>query len=189
MKKFVKVLCGILALSCLSAALVGCGDNPPALSQPVVTLDLRDGSAPQQITVSHGDYISKTSPFKTPKREGWFFDSWYLDEACTESAIGTHITEDMHVYAGWTDSTVVPMNPDANSIPYDELFDISIRAIPTGMQDTAKLYITVTPKGDFTGENSTDRFEIQVSYKWLSNEQFMGEYTNEVVAHASAREN
>ena len=187
MKRFLKVLSGVMAVACLTAALAACGDEP-STQQPVVTLDLRDGSAPQQISVAHGDLVMKNSPFKIPKREGWFFDSWYLDENCTQSAINARILEDTKIYAGWTDTTVVPMNQTAFSVPYEDLFDISIRAVPGGWENTAKLYITVTPKGDFTGKNSTDRFEIQVTHNWLSNEQFLGEYTNEVTAYACARE-
>lgn len=186
MNKFLKVLSGIVAAACLTAALAACDDKEP--EKPMITLDFQNGSPTKTVDPPFGNYIYGPKDFEKPTREDWFFNGWYLDAACTKSAYETQVKESMTIYAGWTDSTVVPMNQTANSIPYEELFDISIRAVSTGNPNSAKLYVTVTPKGDFTGENSTDRFEIQVTHQWLSNEQFLGEYTNEVTAYACARE-
>ena len=187
MRKFLKALSGIVAAACLTATLAACDDDKEP-KKPMITLDFQNGAPTKTVDPPFGNYIYGAKDFEKPTREGWFFTGWYLDAACTKSAYETQVKESMTIYAGWTDSTVVPMNQTATSIPYEELFDISIRAVPGGWQNTAKLYITVTPKGDFTGENSTDRFEIQVTHQWLSNEQFLGEYTDEVTAYACARE-
>ena len=172
----------------MTAALAACGDGTEEPVKHTVTLDFQNGSPTKTVDAPFGNYIYNANDFEKPAREGYFFDGWYLDAACTQSAYQTQVKENITIYAGWTDTTVVPMNQTANSIPYEELFDISIRAVPGSWYNTANLYVTVTPKGDFTGENSTDRFEIQVTHYWLSNEQFMGEYTDDVAASLSARE-
>lgn len=185
MKKFA-TLCAVgLLAATLVFAFTGCDTNTPG--KPVVTLDLQDGSAPKQVEPPFGNYISGKDSFEAPTRDDWFFNGWFLDKACTVSAHDTRVTEDITVYAGWTDTITVAMNQTADSVPYTELFDISITA--SAASSHTNLFVTVTPKKDFTGANSTEKFEIQVSLRWLSDEQFMGEYvSDEVVAHASARE-
>lgn len=187
MKRFLKIFSGISAATCMTVALAACDDDAGP-EKYTVTLDFRNGSPTKTVDAPFGNYIFGPKDFEKPAREGWFFNGWYLDAACTKSAYATSVKENITIYASWTDTTVVLMNQNANSVPYEDLFDISVRAVKGSYQNTAKLFITVTPKGDFTGENSTDRFEIQVTHQWLSNEQFLGEYTNEVAAYACARE-
>ncbi|MBR2553975.1 MAG: InlB B-repeat-containing protein [Aeriscardovia sp.] len=54
------------------------------------------------------DEVTK-APTKTMERNGYTFDGWFADEACTQPfTFGQHIDERTHVYAGWTMKTVAP---------------------------------------------------------------------------------
>lgn len=54
--------------------------------------------APQP--VKHGEQA--TEPTVKPQRDGYTFDGWYKDAACTTSfTLTTPVTEDLHLYAGW----------------------------------------------------------------------------------------
>lgn len=184
MKKFLKVMSGIMAAASLTALFAGCGNKTPKDPIYTITLDLQNGSEPEQMKIWEGNTINQNFPFKTPKREGWFFDSWYFDAACTQSAIGWSISEDRTVYAGWTDKAVVPETPTA-LFPCTDLFEVSVEVTPL-TSDTVSIAYSVTPKGDFSGAESTESFGMSVSYLWLSTEQFMGEYvSDDIVAMTS----
>ena len=153
MKKFA-TLCAVgLLAATLAFAFTGCDTNTPG--KTVVTLDLQDGSAPKQVEPPFGNYISGKDSFEAPTRDDWFFNGWFLDKACTVSAHDTRVTEDITVYAGWTDTITVAMNQTADSVPYTELFDISITA--SAASSHTNLFVTVTPKMDFTGAHDSAR--------------------------------
>lgn len=192
---FAKKICAGIncALSVLLIAItfVGCG-----VSKPVITLDKRNGEPLERVTAPHSGaqtYKAGTMLFPNPTRDGWFFNGWFLDEQCTSSAYGVPIKKDTTFYADWVDSITVP--PDAMPWPiedYSELFTVSSTVEPYGTANglpQLKLTLSVTPTGDFTGENSTDRFELQVTHYWLSDEKFLDEYvSDEIVALFGVRD-
>lgn len=188
-KLYAIAICLISAIS-LSSLFVGCGRNP------AVTLDKRNGEPTAEVQLPHrneyyydGDYM-----FPAPSRSGWFFDRWYLDENCTEIVPdGYNITRDTTFYAGWVDSITVPgYVPDRLIKSYDDLFSLDVTAEPYGYMyglPLIKFTVNVTPKGDFTGENSADRIELQIGYSWLSDEKFLDEYvSDEVLSYIDFRD-
>lgn len=76
-----------------------------------VTLDYNRGleNDTLTVTVKHGDvaYIL----YKTPVRDGYTFDGWYIDNSGTEEAfdVETAIKSDVTVYAKWT---AIPVEPE-----------------------------------------------------------------------------
>ena len=187
MKTVWKPLCGLVLAASLLSPLAGCGNT-----LRVITLDKRNGEALEKIEAPHigaRTYKSGAKLFPNPTRKDWFFDGWYLDEACTQTAYDVPVEKDVTFYAGWTDSITVPQTTPAWLIvDYTELFTITATAAPYGSDGEVKLTVTVTPTGDFTGEKSADEIEMQISYDWLSDEQFMGEYvSDEVVSYACTR--
>lgn len=186
MKNVWKPLCGLALAASLFAPLAGCGNR-----LPVITLDKRNGEALEKIEAPHigaSTCRSGAKLFPNPTRKDWFFDGWYLDEACTQTAYDVPVKKNVTFYAGWTDTITVPQTTPAWLIvDYTELFTVTATAAPYG-DDEVKLTVTVTPTGDFTGEKSADEIEMQISYDWLSDEKFMGEYvSDEVVSYACTR--
>ena len=64
-----------------------------------VTFVTNGGSAIDPQTVCDGDLVFKPA---NPVREGYTFDGWYTDEACTELYnFRTPVSKDITIYAGW----------------------------------------------------------------------------------------
>ncbi len=181
-KKMRPILCCALAVLFAAAIFTGCGSNP------VITLEKRNGEPAERIELPYSGaatYKSGSMLFPDPTRENRFFNGWFLDEKCTQSAYGVPIKKDTTFYADWVDSIIVPANvPTWQIKDYSELFTVSTSAEPYEEVDglpQLKLTISVTPTGDFTGANSTDRFELQITHYWLSDEKFLDEYVSEEV--------
>lgn len=182
-KKFKQIGC-ILSAIIIATVFVGCSN-----SKPIITLDKRNGEPLERIEVPYvgaETYKSGSMLFPNPIRKGWFFNGWFLDEQCTQSAYGVHIKSDTTFYADWVDSITVPFYTPTWLISedYSELFTVSSTVEPYAPAyglPRYKLTLSVTPTGDFTGENSTDRIEIQVTHYWLSDEKFLDEYVSEEI--------
>lgn len=188
------VIC-LLAAGLLSS-VAGCTENEN--KNPVITLIKRNGEPDEkiQISVSQTTFKLSNHSIEYPKREGWFFDGWYLDEDCTQSADGATIDKDVTFYAGWTDSILVNQYTKYETpwkiSGYDDLFSLSVKVEPYENDEFGypqmKFTVNVTPKGDFTGDEASDRFEMQIGYIWMSDEKVLGEYvSDEVVGLAQLR--
>lgn len=191
-KKVLTAINCALIMLLIAIILVGCDTT----SKPIITLDKRNGEPLEQVEVSYigeATYQSGAMLFPNPTREGWFFNGWFLDEQCTQSAYDYPVKQDTIFYAGWVDSITVPFyHPTWLIKDYSELFTATTKVEPYEMSPYGlpqlKITLNVTPKGDFTGINSTDRFELQITHYWLSDEKFMGEYvSNDVVASVCMR--
>jgi len=190
--KHIKILlftAGAVVMTLTAILFGGCN------KKPIVTFEKNNGEAPEQIEVVRGDWTDKTGNMliSNPIREGYFFNGWFLDEQCTKSAYGVHINENLTFYADWTDTYIIPdYMPVWLFNGYEDLFAVTTKAEPynlTAGVSQLKLTLSVTPKGDFTGKLTTDRFELQITHKWLSDEMFMGEYvSDEVVAYVCLRD-
>ena len=79
-----------------------------------VTFDSMGGTAVEPQTVEEGGKATKPAD---PTRDGYTFDGWYTDEACTEAYdFETAVTADITLYAGWTevDEPEEPDEPDVD---------------------------------------------------------------------------
>lgn len=92
----------------------------------VLTFETNGGGAIDSITGEEGTAVSAPAD---PVREGYVFEGWYSDAACTQLYEFTVLTEDVTVYAGW-------------------------RAIQTGISVTLNInsgsYVTTETLGNFT---------------------------------------
>ena len=71
-----------------------------------VKFDARGGSATGDQTPASGSTVTKPAD---PTREGYTFDGWYTDEACTKAYdFSAAVTADMTLYAKWTKNAVNP---------------------------------------------------------------------------------
>ena len=83
----------------------------------------------------------------TPQRDGYTFDGWYKDAACTTSfTLTTPVTEDLHLYAGWKKVTYLV------SLPYLPTGVTAPLTTPNyaGVGDTVTFNVTVPDKYDTT---------------------------------------
>ena len=68
-----------------------------------------DGNTDAVESVNHGDKVAKPA---NPTRDGYTFDGWYTDAACTTLYnFDTPVTGDMTLYAKWT-KVEVPTDPE-----------------------------------------------------------------------------
>ena len=82
--------------------------NPDAPVEYTVTFDAGDGSQAVSQKVNEGEKAVRP---EEPVREGYLFDGWFRDEACTQAwdFDADTVTEDITLYAGWTQEV-----PDAD---------------------------------------------------------------------------
>jgi len=67
------------------------------------------GTAPATLNVEEGKTISEKPVLS---ESGWIFGGWYIDDKCTTLFdFNTPITEDMVLYARWTEEAVTPTEP------------------------------------------------------------------------------
>ena len=110
MKKIIKV--ALLALT--ATALFSCGNGKQSSNSGTWTVQfmLNNGTEDvyKEIVVENNKSI--TESIADPTRNGYTFDGWYVDQACTvyfDEACDT-VTSDMKVYAKWAASGIA--NPD-----------------------------------------------------------------------------
>lgn len=101
MKKTLLLLLSVFALV-LSLAIAACGS-----ATPKITFETGGGSEIPPIEAEAGTDISALLP-EEPVRDGYFFEGWYLNEACTGEAqeLPTVMPEEsVTYYAKWTEGT------------------------------------------------------------------------------------
>ena len=110
MKKIIKV--ALLALT--ATALFSCGNGKQSSNSGTWTVQfmLNNGTEDvyKEIVVENNKSI--TESIADPTRNGYTFDGWYVDQACTVyfDEAGDTVTSDMKVYAKWAASGIA--NPD-----------------------------------------------------------------------------
>lgn len=83
----------------------------------------------------------------TPQRDGYTFDGWYKDAACTTPfTLTTPVTEDLHLYAGWKEVTY-PVSFYSHSAGVSVFPTTPISA---GVGDTVDFNVTVPAQYDTT---------------------------------------
>lgn len=104
--KSVAVVTVSLALAAGIAVTAACTDNTPEATEYTVTFDLNYENAPAASTQKVKEGEKATEP-AAPSREGYTFDDWYKEAACTNKAdFDAAITANVTYYAGWTQDTV-----------------------------------------------------------------------------------
>jgi len=74
------------------------------LSEATVTFYMNDGTDDVFTTETVEKNGTATEPVSVPSSDGYLFEAWYQDADCSESFdFTTMITEDVSVYAGWTE--------------------------------------------------------------------------------------
>lgn len=113
MKKLMKV--ALLALSV--TALFSCGEGGKKSEAGkggtwTVEFMLNNGTADVYKTISVENNKAITEAIGDPTRDGYTFDGWYVDEACTVyfDEVGDKVTSDMKVYAKWAASGIANPN-------------------------------------------------------------------------------
>ena len=109
MKKLIKV--ALLALSV--TALFSCGNGGKKSENPkgstwTVEFMLNNGTEDVYKTISVENNKTITESIGDPTRDGYTFDGWYVDQACTVyfDEVGDKVTADMKVYAKWAASGI-----------------------------------------------------------------------------------
>lgn len=110
MKKIIKV--ALLALT--ATALFSCGNGKQSSNSGTWTVQfmLNNGTEDvyKEIVVENNKSI--TESIADPTRNGYTFDGWYVDQACTVyfDEAGDTVTSDMKVYAKWAASGIANPN-------------------------------------------------------------------------------
>ena len=109
MKKLLKV--ALLTLSV--TALFSCGNGGTSSETPkgkawTVEFMLNNGTTDVYKTITVENNKAITESIGDPTRDGYTFDGWYVDEACTVyfDEVGDKVTSDMKVYAKWAASGI-----------------------------------------------------------------------------------
>ena len=108
-----KLLLGLVAVSAVFG-LAACktDEDKPTPPGPVVTTTYDvtfetngHGTTPEKVTE-----VSKLPTLPTLTEEGWKFEGWYYDSACTKKAeAGEEIKENTKLYAKWTEDKKTPV--------------------------------------------------------------------------------
>ncbi len=102
---FIMVLVALMAFTCFASCGTG---GPGAATTLSITFDYNYDGAPAAtvVTVEKGEKVTLPAD---PTRDGYAFDGWHTDKACTSDAdFGRGATADVTYYAAWnqTDITV-----------------------------------------------------------------------------------
>jgi uncharacterized repeat protein (TIGR02543 family) len=66
---------------------------------PIVTFNSMGGSDVSSVVVTNG-YVSQPTD---PTRDGYTFNGWYTNDACTDSfSFSSEVASPLTLYAGWT---------------------------------------------------------------------------------------
>ncbi|MDR2201743.1 MAG: InlB B-repeat-containing protein [Clostridiales bacterium] len=193
-----------------SASFSACnGTNNSDNNDKNIQITLLDSTSDEQygiITIPRGKVFYRKGTFykglgsiDDPKKDDWFFNGWYLDKECTKKVVektGEEYkpTENTSFYAGWSDHTEIPSNtgdgyphPLVGEIFYADLSFSWVGASPTNI---VRFSGSITAKGNFTGDLSSDRIRLQINYTWYSGESFLGELLDpdKIVASVSTTE-
>ncbi len=79
-------------------------DEDAVIREFTVTFNSMGGSSVESKTVKDGDFLTEPAE---PKYNGYIFNGWYKDEACTQSWIfeSDKVTASITLYAGWVEET------------------------------------------------------------------------------------
>lgn len=120
MKKLLKV--ALLTLSV--TALFSCGNGGTSSEAPkgkawTVEFMLNNGTTDVYKTITVENNKAITESIGDPTRDGYTFDGWYVDEACTVyfDEVGDKVTSDMKVYAKWAASGISNPNTPGENDP------------------------------------------------------------------------
>ncbi|MCM1557705.1 MAG: InlB B-repeat-containing protein, partial [Anaeroplasma bactoclasticum] len=100
--------------------------TPPTIKKYSIIYDVQGhGTVPQAVS----NVVALPTELPNLTAEGYTFEGWYLDKACTQKAVaGTTITADTTLYAKWEEKQVTP--------PVIEKFSISYNTNGKGEQPT-----------------------------------------------------
>lgn len=118
-------------------------------------MDKQNGEPRETVQLSYKPYFWRNygdHKISMPTREGYFFNGWYFDPECTQTACKTYIEKDAVLYACWTDTIVFSYEGyEFWDVHFDDLFEVTTSAASYDDYGRVALTVTVTPKGDFTG--------------------------------------
>ena len=79
-------------------------DEEAIIREFTVTFNSMGGSSVESKTVKDGDLLTEPAE---PKYDGYIFNGWYKDEACTQSWVfeSDKVTASITLYAGWVEET------------------------------------------------------------------------------------
>ncbi len=106
------------------------------LKDIVITLDQNYNGVTTTITLSHGDTFTYPT---APTRSDYVFTGWYTDSACTTRySFDGEITEDMTLYAGWTQMSMSYVYSEYEIDP--SIYDSSSNSYYLYTYDTSSSY-------------------------------------------------
>ena len=121
-----KKLLGLVILASAVVLLAACQK-----AKVTVTFDSQGGSAVTAVTVEEGSLIEEPADPSKPSSDeesAWNFTGWYTSAAATEDTrfeFSTKITEDITLYAGWTQQLVVRFNTKTTSSVESQYLPVS----------------------------------------------------------------
>ncbi len=136
---------------------------PPMPNYYTLTFDTNGGSTISSITRASGTVVDLTD--YVPTREGYTFDGWFSDKACTDRITSVKLTKNTTVYADWEkDEVDIPIDPETPDVP-DNLNGAEHFAYIVGYDDGK-----VHPEADIT------RAEVATIFFRLLNEEVRAQY-------------
>ena len=149
MKKIIKV--ALLALT--ATTLFSCGKKAPETWTVEFMLNNGTEDVYKEIKVENNKTITET--IADPTRNGYTFDGWYVDSACTVyfDEVGESITSNMKVYAKWASSGIA--NPDTpgqgteEEEPNDPVFVLPEGATEEAPTSGYALFITTAEGNEY----------------------------------------
>lgn len=142
--KIRKIAVGLIAISCMTALLTGCGNNNDNNNDD--DSDKTEQTNNYEVNFSsNGTIIDKVSVNENqtvaqpqdPSRDGYLFRGWYSDEACTMPFdFATSITSNTTIYAKWVEGTKysVNFNDDCDGSTLEEAYSIKNTTLMEGCQ-------------------------------------------------------
>ncbi|MDR3318241.1 MAG: InlB B-repeat-containing protein [Clostridiales bacterium] len=193
----------IVAMLLCSVGFVACGGGQKKIE--LTLIDSISGEYIDKVEIPNdtglyraGTHYKGIGGISDPQKDNWFFDGWYLDKECANKVVDECGVEyrpagNMNLYAGWSDHIEIPTNTgEGRPHPLvNEIFNAEINLSWVGASPTniVRFYGSITARGDFTGDLSSDEIDIIIRYYWYSGESFLGEYVNpeEIVESISIR--
>ncbi len=127
-KGIIGIVVGLVALLIILFLIKGCS------KEYVVTFDSDGGSSIESVKVKENEKVEKPSD---PTKEGYVFDSWYLDDEIFD--FNTKITHDITLVAKWKVDSIILANESLNLSIFDEE-KIVISLLPEGVKETDLIY-------------------------------------------------
>ncbi len=134
-----------------------------------VSFDSTGGSEVETQTVNGGERAVET---ETPAKDGYVFDGWFTDQACTEAYdFSDEVTENVELYAKWEEAITITLNTTGGELTGSNTLNIakgtSVGVLPVPRRELSGIE---TPSADdgyvFAGWYTQDGTKVNADSKF-----------------------